>query len=182
MNERGCWTLKSETDTHVIDESLCDAIITVCENYGIKSIADIGCGNGSYTRRFLNAGFYCDGFDGSPLTEELTNAICRTMDFSAKQEIGQYGLVLSLEVGEHIPKEYEQVFLDNLVRAASETIILSWAVVGQGGDGHVNCQDNDYIIQQMNDRGFSFDPVTTEYLRDKAKISWFKNTILTFEK
>jgi hypothetical protein len=27
MNDRGCWTLKEEIDTHVFDESLCEAII-----------------------------------------------------------------------------------------------------------------------------------------------------------
>jgi hypothetical protein len=181
MDVRGNWTLKSEIDTHVFDESLCNAIVTVCDNRGIISVVDIGCGNGSYTEYILKNGIDCSGFDGSPLTPELSGYLCGVKDFSRPQNIGKYGLVLSLEVGEHIPKEYEQIFLDNLVNAAIGLIVLSWAVVGQGGDGHVNCQNNDYVIQQMEDRGFFYDLETTDYLRNKCSISWFKNTILAFE-
>jgi SAM-dependent methyltransferase len=182
MNDRGCWTLKEEIDTHVFDESLCEAIIATCNNQGIKSVVDIGCGNGAYTRRILSAGLYCDGFDGSPLTVEMTNFICSVRDFSQRQNIGKYGLVLSLEVGEHIPAEYEDIFIDNLTDAAMGLIILSWAVPGQGGTGHVNCQNNSYIIRQMAERGFFYDSLATQYLRHKATIPWFKNTILTFER
>jgi hypothetical protein len=181
MNERGCWTLKSETDTHVFDKSLCDAIITVCNNHGIRSIVDIGCGNGSYVNYLNDEGLNCWGYDGSPMTKELTDGQCKRKDFSEPVDIGKFGLVLSLEVGEHIPKEYEQIFLDNLVNAAIGLIIISWAVEGQGGDGHVNCRNNNYVIQQMENRGFYYDPLTTEYLRDKSVINWFKSTILAFE-
>lgn len=182
MDNRGCWTLKAETDTHVFDEALCNAVITVCRNQGIKSIVDIGCGNGSYVRYFNHNGFNCWGYDGSPMTKQLTKGLCARKDFSEKVDIGKFGLVLSLEVGEHIPKEYEDIFLDNLVNAAIGLIIISWAIEGQGGDGHVNCRNNDYVIQQMENRGFFYDPVTTQYLREKASINWFGNTILVFER
>lgn len=181
MENRGSWTLKSETDTHVFDESLCSAIVTVCQNQNIKSIVDIGCGNGAYVEFLNKQGLNCWGYDGSPMTEELTGGVCKRKDFSERVNIGKFGLVLSLEVGEHIPKDYEQIFLDNLTDAAIGLIILSWAVVGQGGDGHVNCQNNDYVIQQMENRGFYYDFETTQYLREKASISWLKNTILAFE-
>jgi hypothetical protein len=182
MDLKGCWTTKQETDTHVFDQSLCDAIITICNNQNIKTVADIGCGDGSYTKHFIYNSIVCDGFDGSPLTTELTWGLCYIKDFSEPQNIGKYGLVLSLEVGEHIPAEYEQIFFDNLVNASIGLIILSWAVEGQGGDGHINCRDNDYIIQQMKDRGYDFDKDTTEYLKDKATVPWFKNTVLVFER
>lgn len=178
MDLKGCWTLKSEFDTHVFDQSLCDAIITVCQNQNIRSIADVGCGNGAYTKYFLDNDIDCDGFDGSPMTPDF----CYQVDFSVPQVIGKYGLVLSLEVGEHIPEKYEQIFLDNLVDASINLIILSWAIEGQGGDGHVNTRNNDYIIQQMANRGYDFNKETTEYLRDRCSISWFKQTLMTFER
>ncbi|CAG5124210.1 unnamed protein product, partial [Candidula unifasciata] len=45
----------------------------------------------------------------------------------------QYGLpaydwVVSVEVGEHIPAKFEDIYLDNLARHAKEGIVLSWAV------------------------------------------------------
>ena len=139
MDVRGNWTTKEETDTHVFDRALCDAIIIVCENQGINSIIDIGCGNGAYTKHFLMNGFDCMGFDGSPMTKELTKGLCEVRDFSEPVYIGKFGLVLSLEVGEHIPAEFEQTFLDNLVDNSIDLIIMSRAVEGQGGTGHVNC-------------------------------------------
>jgi hypothetical protein len=177
MNERGYWTLKEEYITHQFDESLCNAIITVCNNQNIKSIVDIGCGNGSYVQYFNDSGFNCWGYDGSPMTPDF----CKVQDFSDRVNIGKFGLVLSLEVGEHIPEDYEQIFLDNLVSASINLIIFSWAVEGQGGDGHVNCKNNDYVIRQMADRGYDFDKETTDFLRDKCSIPWFKYTLMTFE-
>lgn len=178
MDLRGIWTIKQEYDTHVFDMNLCNAIISVCQNHNIKTIVDIGCGNGSYVKHFLDNKLDCDGFDGSHLTPDF----CYIQDFSKPQRIGKYGLVLSLEVGEHIPKQYEQIFLDNLVDASISLIILSWAVEGQGGDGHVNCKNNDYIIRQMNNRGYYYDVETTDFLRDKCTIPWFKYTLMTFER
>ena len=46
-----------------------------------------------------------------------------------------------MKVAEHIPKEFEHVYIDNLVRHAKEGIILSWSKVGQGGHSHVNNQN-----------------------------------------
>ena len=48
----------------------------------------------------------------------------------------QYGLplydwVMSLEVAEHIPQDYEAIFIDNIVRHAREGVVLSWAVPGR---------------------------------------------------
>lgn len=178
MNDRGIWTTKEELATHLFDESLCDAIITICNSKNLRSIVDIGCGNGSYVKYFKNKGFNCWGYDGSPLTPDF----CIIKDFSERINIGKYGLVLSLEVGEHIPVDYEQIFIDNLVDASIGLIILSWAVEGQGGDGHVNCRNNNYVINELTNRGYCYDEATTEFLRDKSTLSWFKDTILTFER
>ena len=178
MNDRGCWTTQQEIDTHVFDAALAQLIVFLTP----KTIVDIGCGNGSYTKYFIDNGITCVGYDGSPMTDELTGGLCEQLDFSEPQDIGQYDLVLSLEVGEHIPKRYEQIFLDNICRAAKSDIILSWAVIGQGGDGHVNCRDNKYIVEQMFARNFMIGIDTTEYLRSESSISWFKNTLMFFTK
>jgi hypothetical protein len=75
-------------------------------------------------------------------------------------------LVISIEVGEHIPKEFEQVFIDNICSHTNSKLILSWAIVGQGGDGHVNCQNNDYIIAKLKEKGFEHDEYNSSVLRD----------------
>jgi len=58
-----------------------------------------------------------DGFDGSPFSEKISNGRVKYLDLS----VPQYGLklydwVLSLEVAEHIPAQFEHVFLDNVFR------------------------------------------------------------------
>jgi len=76
--------------------------------------------------------------------------------------------VYSVEVGEHIPKEFEDVFINNLVWAAEKGIVLTWAHIGQGGDGHVNCQNRDYIIKKFKDRGFEIDASEVERMKPSA--------------
>ncbi|GAG88294.1 unnamed protein product [marine sediment metagenome] len=181
IHERGYWTSTQETDTHRFDGSLCVAISELIKN-DLKTVIDIGCGNGAYTNAFNSTGFDCTGYDGSPLTPELTNNTCHIKDFSETVDLGKFDLVLCLEVGEHIPLQYEQTFIDNLCRAAKNNIVLSWALVGQGGDGHVNCRNNDYVITEMAMRGFKIDIEKSNLLRSKATLSWFKNTIMYFKK
>ena len=178
MNNRGCWTTREEADTHVFDAQLCEAIIAT---FPVSTAVDIGCGKGDYVRALRDADIPCWGYDGSPLTKEFCE-VCETMDFSVPQDIGEFDLVLSMEVGEHVPVEYEQVFIDNICRASREYVCLSWAIEGQGGTGHVNCRNNGYIINEMYRRGFDVDWEHTEYLREQSTLPWFKNTIMVFEK
>ena len=183
IHERGYWTDRHETDTHVCDEPLCTAIIEMYKD--VKTAVDIGCGNGQYTRNMIDAGIDCKGFDGSPLTPEITEGLCKEMDFSIPTDVGQFELVLCLEVGEHIPAKYEEVFIDNICRASMKHICLSWALEGQAGWGHVNCRNNDYVINELDKRGFKYKPEETLSLRKSTGANpylwWFKDTVMVFE-
>ena len=183
IHERGYWTEMAEVGTHVCDEPLCAAIIEMYK--GVKTVIDIGCGNGKYTRNLIDAGIDCIGFDGSPLTPEVTEGLCGVLDFSQVVDIGQFDLVLCLEIGEHIPVHYEQVFINNVCQAAKKHICLSWALEGQAGRGHVNCRNNDYVINEIRKRGFTYKPEETQILRDSTGLNdyiwWFKNTVMVFE-
>jgi len=180
ISSTGCWLSGDLVNNHSFDRRLADALAN--EFIGVGKIVDIGCGNGSYVK-FLNDeyGIWVDGYDGSPLTENITNGLCHQMDFSEPQDIGLYDAVLSLEVGEHIPVQYEQMFLDNLVAPNPNLIILSWAVEGQAGQGHVNCRNNDYIIAEMERRGYYYCGADSQKLRTASRLPWFKNTIMVFE-
>jgi Methyltransferase domain len=148
-----------------------------------KSICDFGCGLGKYVNWLRVQGFECDGFDGNPNTPTLTGGVCRSLNLAKPvQLVKKYDSAICLEVGEHIPKEFESIFLDNLTRHAKDTIVLSWAIPGQEGDGHVNCRPNSYIIYQLWRRGFQFRPWETTSLRTNCFIPWFKNTLMVFSK
>jgi hypothetical protein len=178
IHERGYWLDKTETDTHMFDAELCRAIISMFSFQ--HKLIDIGCGNGSYTKEFIKAGFDCIGYDGSPLTPEISDGLCHVMDFSKPVDVGVYDVVICLEVGEHIPAEYEDVFIRNLVIACSDYLVISWGIEGQPGTGHVNCRNNDYIIEKIENLGMTYHPKLSETLRSLSTFRWFKDTLMIF--
>lgn len=182
INQRGFWETE-DGQGHLHDERLMQGLIKLCKAYKQKYLVDFGCGMGDYVKGFIKAGFTCDGYDGNPNTDGLTNGLCKTLDLSDPQDFGvMYDMVLSLEVGEHIPEEYEEVFIENLVTHADKMIVLSWAVPGQAGLGHVNCQDNGYIIGKLKEKGFRYDSRWSMMLRRGSRLPWFKKTIMVFHR
>ena len=90
--------------------------------------------------------------------------------------------MISLEVGEHLPPQFEDIFLKNLDRHNSKGIILSWAIEGQGGFGHFNEKSNDYIKQKMHTLNYYNDLNAENTFRASAKLPHFKNTLMVFRK
>jgi hypothetical protein len=94
------------------------------------------------------------------------------------------GNVISLEVGEHIPSQYQDIYIDNITKHCNNYLITSWAVRGQAGFGHVNCLDNHEIIPEIEKRGFKLMEKETQEVRsiNLSEAPWFKNTLLIFQK
>ena len=186
INSRGFWE-NPTAEGHGHDEGLAKGIVEFLHSVGAESVVDMGCGDGFYTK-YLNANrICCLGFDGNPNTPELTEGQGYVLDLTQKHSFGPLDWVLSLEVGEHIPSQYEEVFLENLDIHNKDGMILSWAVRGQGGDGHVNCKDNEEVIGKVCSRGYTFDESVTNYLRNKAATFpnpcyWFRNTLMVFRR
>ena len=184
INERGYWE-NPTGEGHGVDKSVGNAIATLLKSFPVAPyVIDIGCGDGWYTKCLNSFGIPTVGYDGNPYTFELCGREpFGIADFSKPQWLGLYDFVLSLEVGEHIPEEYEDIFLDNLTKHAKYGIIMSWAVPGQGGDGHVNCRSNRYIINKMSELGFALNVDRTNYLRNAVtNCYWFADTLMVFEK
>ena len=132
---------------------------------------------------FREANINCEGFDGNPLTPSLSRENAKVLDLACKVELSKkFDWVLSLEVGEHIPKQFESIFLDNICRHCVKGAVVSWAIPNQDGRGHCNCQSNAYITQQMANRGFQVNKQAELNLRNHSSLGWFKNTIMVFIK
>ena len=117
-----------------------------------KKVASFGDGPGVYRELLLEYGEVAiyDSYDGAPYSEETTDYYVNFLDLSVPiYHLNQYDWVISLEVGEHIPAEFEHIYIDNLVRHANEGIILSWAKIGQGGHSHINNRNFEYVKQKM---------------------------------
>ena len=167
----------------IFDKSLADAIVSYLKKNNIEKIADFGCGCGQYTFHFEKNKIRCDGFDGNPNTPTITKNKCKVLDLSKtfKSE-KKWEYIVSLEVAEHLPQKFEKTFIENLHENNTKGIILSWAVIGQGGHGHFNERNNDYVKNLFEQLGYYNDDNEENILRNNASVRWFKNTIMIFKK
>lgn len=183
INDLGFWETTDGTG-HIHDRSLANAITQYLLDIDTITVVDFGCGIGDYARAFKSAGLKVDAYDGNPNTETISQGIGKVLDLSKSFYLKKkFDAVVCLEVGEHIPAEFETLFLDNICKHVRKTLIISWAVEGQGGSGHVNCKNNDYIIAQIQERGLKYNTEASLTLRKSAtNASWFSYTLLVFDK
>jgi len=152
INDKGFWENPTK-EGHAHDSRLAGAILKILKARKIDTLVDFGCGTGEYARFFRRHRLVVEAYDGNPWTEQLTGGIGQVKDLSQRFNLlKQFGCVMSLEVGEHIPAEFEQAFLDNLITHSTgedgSLIILSWGVPGQDGDGHVNVNSITFYLQK----------------------------------
>ena len=183
MSIHGYWQGVEASSQRCYDSSLCVSLITFKKTENVKSVVDFGCGMGNYVKTFQQQNINAVGFDGNPNTCELTNNLCKVLDLSVPIQFNdKFDWVMSLEVGEHLPPQFEDIFINNLHNNNKYGIILSWAVKGQGGKGHFNEQNNDYIKSKICKLGYVNDITSENKLRTDSTLRWFKNTIMVFRK
>lgn len=182
VSDTGFWISNNDNEHRFVPE-LSKAINDYVVNNNIKTVYDFGCGRGEYLEqlRNLDPTLQLTGFEGHQ-TDGVFNNIVKK-DLSTNLELNEVDMVMSIEVGEHIPKEFEQVFIDNISNHAKNHIFLSWAIVGQSGLGHINCQNNDYIITQFVNRGWKLEQELSNQIRSSMPNNiWLKNTVMVFTK
>ncbi len=182
IHEHGYWIASKVK--HKFDRSLAREIILFFQKEKVSTCADFGAGGyGHYVRFFKEHGIDCEGFDGNPFSLSLSHGLVEVLDLSQPIHLKKsYDWVISIEVGEHLPPQYEKNFIENLDRHAVSGIIISWALKGQSGRGHCNCRDNDYIKKLFAAYGYINDVETEKALRDAASFPWLKTTIMVFRK
>lgn len=177
VSSTGGWcasTSKENSGQHKTDRQFAAALATFFKG---KYVASFGDGPGRYKQLLLDSGLPIgyDAYDGAPFTEETSEGRVQYLDLT----LPQYGLplydwILSLEVAEHIPKEYESIYIDNIVRHAKEGIIISWAKPGQDGYSHVNNRPFSYVKTLFENLGFKHDGNSSTKLQKVAKLEWLQ--------
>ena len=154
----------------------------ISQTLGAASLLDLGAGIGQYGvwLKNNNASVSWTGFDGAINVEEFTAGFVHWADFSLPLLEKPRDWVMSLEVGEHIPAQYEAQLFDTLTSLNKCGVLLSWAVPGQGGHQHVNEKSNEYVIDAMTSRGYTYDEAASAAGREASGYSWFKNTLMVF--
>ena len=182
----GYWNGETAHLHHVHSQELSNWI---CEFLNVKiskdeSIRDLACGLGNYLKDLQEFGFTnLAGFEADPPKHKVFNNILK-QDLTIPFTFSPKGVIISLECGEHISKKYMNEYLDNITNNCSNYLIMSWAIRGQAGFGHVNCLDNHEIIPLIESRSFKLMKEETEEVRNinLSEAPWFKNTLLIFKK
>ena len=151
-----------------------------------KSIMDIGCGTGEMleplveTHRVLGIDFSQGAREmlvipsDSYLDHDLTKPL---------PAVDRFDVVLSLEVWEHIPEEFEDVYVHNLLVSEPKHLIVSCAAPGQWGRHHYNCGGPEHVVEKMKGRGYELDEeLTSEWNKIKYLATFYKRNTLIFNR
>jgi len=172
-----------ESSEYFYDSDLGNSLTHLFKYENVKNLVDFGCGLGNYVKTFQQNNINAIGFDGNPNTPILTNNLCKVLDLSVPKQFDEkFDWVMSIDVGHHLPSQFEDIFIHNLHNNTKYGIVLSWAIEGQNGLHHVNCRNNDYIKSKICELGYVNDTESENKLRKDSTLSCFKNTIMVFRK
>ncbi len=150
-----------------------------------RSVIDVGCGIGTWLSVFSDSGVHdIHGVDGkwvdrnTLLIPKESFAYCNlTQPLKINRK---FDLVLSLEVAEHLPIQYAEVFVDSLTHLGP-VVVFSAAIPHQSGDHHVNEQFPDYWADLFKKKKYVVvDPIRKRIWRNENVESFYSQNILFF--
>ena len=146
----------------------------IIKDYNIESVADIGCGLGYSCKYFSQKGLSVTGVEGG--TNAINNSVFEGAiiknDYTKSSAFNSFedkyfDLIWCCEFVEHVEESFMQNFLNDFKKG--KYIAMTFAASGQEGYHHVNCQDEDYWIEIVEDLGFMFNKTVSDELRSIAE-------------
>lgn len=149
----------------------------IINTFNVKSVIDIGCGNGSWLNMAKQLGIInIKGIDGVqvPQAELLINKDeFLQVDLQKPfKEDSKYDLAICLEVAEHLHEDAAQTIV-NTICSYSDVILFSAAIPNQGGQNHLNEQWPDYWQEKFEVNGFSAYDILRDKFWDNEKVFWW---------
>lgn len=151
---------------------------------GPKSVLDLGCGRGVWLEEWHKAtGARVTGVDGDYVNRQtlaIPSEAFQPADLTGVVETGaRYDLAQSLEVGEHLPPHASDALVESLTRA-SDRVLFSAAVTGQGGECHINEKPLRHWQTLFAARGYqAFDCLRPHLKNDRSVEPWYRfNAVL----
>ena len=148
------------------------------------SVLDVGCGRGPWLKAWSEVGIASiHGVDGDYVDQKkllIPREAFTARNLVSPFDLGRrFDLVQSVEVAEHLPAESAAGFVKTLC-AHGDVILFSAAVVGQGGEFHVNEQPLEYWRRYFAGLGFAaFDALRPLVAGERTIEPWYRfNTIL----
>ena len=156
-------------DTHTTNPVLWRYLV---DRYALRSVLDVGCGEGHAVSFFHRLGVFAHGIEGLKRNVDRAVVPVALHDILSGPYYMPVDLVWSCEVAEHILPEKVDHYLDTL--ANGNIVAMTHALPGQDGHHHVNCQPPEYWIERMNTRRYQ---LATDYMhfREVAKREYSGN-------
>jgi len=170
-------------DSDTFDPVVWDKFI---KDFGVKSLLDIGCGDGYAMSWFKSAGLYVEGIDGSEkvLESSIVGNQIHIHDFVTGpcSLSKKFDAVWSSEFVEHVEAKYIDNFMQSFCLAPLVLMTYSEPKWSDGGYHHVNCQTQEYWNSVFGSYGYSLDKDKTDEYRTLATARWIKPTISLYRK
>jgi len=153
----------------------------------VRSVLDVGCGDGSWLRVFQKLGVDdILGIDGEYVTGDLLQIPqdnFRAVDLTKPFSVGRvFDLAISLEVAEHLPAESALAFVESLTRQAP-LVLFSAAIPKQGGNHHLNEQWPDKWAELFKEHDYvPVDFIRKRVWQNDAVEWWYAQNTLLFAK
>lgn len=149
-----------ENETH-LDEGALNYLI---DNFGIKSMVDIGCGPAGMVELARSKGIEVLGVDGDFVVDRnVSDIVIHDYQKDAFVPEKNYDLAWTVEFVEHIEEGYIRNFVATMDKC--KYVLMTHAFPGQPGHHHVNCQTTEYWVHIMNAFGFTTDVNHTNAIR-----------------
>lgn len=168
-------------------KSVQEILRVVLKAFQPQSLADFGCGLGHFVSAAQQAGVArVLGLDGTwaqsdPLFSIGDPGSFQAVDLTQPIHLQQrYDVALCLEVAEHLPASAADTLVENLTRA-SDIIVFSAAIPGQGGVNHINEQWLPYWQQKFVARGFEgYDLFRPIFWNNDDVQWWYRQNLYLF--
>jgi hypothetical protein len=151
----------------------------------VRSVVNIGCGDGSWLAVFRKLGVDdTHGVDGEYVDRDLLQIphdCFQALDLAQPLRLERvFDLAISLEVAEHLPQDCAPGFVEGLTRLAP-FVLFSAAIPFQGGDNHINEQWPDAWAELFKRHGYvPVDCIRKRVWRDNSVEWWYAQNTLLF--
>lgn len=174
---------------HHHEDSLASAkgVLAALSRYiKVRTILDVGCGSGSWliaADQVMPAVTTLIGVDGPWAKPQIDSTVMsfQTVDLIEPFSLGKsFDLVISMEVGEHLPVSSSSVYVESLT-SHSDLILFSAAIKGQGGTNHINEQPQTFWVELFNRYGFNvYFFLRGQLWRDASIAYWYRQNLCCF--